>query len=97
MEKIINFIEKWGIKITTILVIIVFFKTCNTNSKIDSDNKQIILLNLKIDSLNQEICKKIQIEGLKSEKRMIQSVDRKILDVNRQNDIDRELQQLEKK
>lgn len=97
MEKILNFMEKWGTKITTVLVIIVFFKTCNTNSKIELDNKQIILLNHKIDSLNYELSKKIQIEGLKSEKRMIQSVDRKILDVNRQNEIDKEISELENK
>ncbi|NBX74788.1 MAG: hypothetical protein EBQ89_10910 [Alphaproteobacteria bacterium] len=97
MEKILNFFEKWGTKITTVLVVIVFFKTCNTNSKIETGNKQIILLNNKIDSLNKELSKKIQIEGLKSEKRMIQSVDRKILDVNRQNEIDKEILQLEKR
>jgi hypothetical protein len=78
-------------------MVIVFFKTCNTNSKIETGNKQIILLNNKIDSLNKELSKKIQIEGLKSEKRMIQSVDRKILDVNRQNEIDKEILQLEKR
>jgi hypothetical protein len=97
MEKILNFFEKWGTKITTVLMVIVFFKTCNTNSKIETGNKQIILLNNKIDSLNKELSKKIQIEGLKSEKRMIQSVDRKILDVNRQNEIDKEILQLEKR
>lgn len=97
MEKLLNFIEKWGTKITTLLVMIVFFKTCNTNSKIEAGNKQIILLNDKIDSLNKELCNRIQIEGLKSEKRMIQSVDRKILDVNRQNEIDKEILQLEKR
>jgi hypothetical protein len=35
----------------------------------------------------------MQIEGLKSEKRMIQSTDRKILDVNRMSEIDKELKQ----
>jgi hypothetical protein len=46
--------------------------------------------------LKQELLKEIKIEGLKAEKRMIQSTDRKILDVNRQAEIDKELQQLEK-
>jgi hypothetical protein len=36
----------------------------------------------------------IKIEGLKSEKRMIQSTDRKILDVQRQTEIDKELSKL---
>ena len=38
----------------------------------------------------------LQIEGLKTEKRMIQSTDRKILDVNRQSEIDKELETLNK-
>jgi hypothetical protein len=37
----------------------------------------------------------LKIEGLKSEKRMIQSTDRKILDVNRQTQIDDEINRLE--
>ena len=39
----------------------------------------------------------LTIEGLKAEKRMIQSTDRKILDVNRQSEIDKEIQVLEGK
>ena len=39
----------------------------------------------------------ITIEGLKVEKRMIQSTDRKILDVNRQSEIDKEIENLETK
>ena len=39
----------------------------------------------------------LTIEGLKSEKRMIQSTDRRILDVNRQTEIDNEIIELENK
>jgi hypothetical protein len=56
-------------------------------------------LNRQLDSIKTEIKltrQEIKIEGLKSEKRMIQSTDRKILDVNRQAEIDKELQQLTK-
>ena len=42
-----------------------------------------------------ELNVKLQIEGLKSEKRMIQSTDRKILDVNRQTEIDNEITKLQ--
>ena len=38
--------------------------------------------------------KDLQIEGLKSEKRMIQATDRKILDVQRQTEIDKEIDKL---
>ena len=103
MKKIINFIEPWEVKIVLFLTFIIFFKTCTTNSKIKSESDKIQVLNGKVDSLRVEINnitnqikKEIKIEGLKSEKRMIQSTDRKILDVNRQTEIDKELSKLEK-
>jgi hypothetical protein len=40
--------------------------------------------------------KDLQIEGLKAEKRMIQSTDRKMMDVQRQSAIDEEIKSLEK-
>ena len=103
MKTVLNFIDTWGIRIVTLFVIITFFKTCTTNSKIKNNSENIIILSGKIDSLNltiknlsKEFEKEIKIEGLKSEKRMIQSTDRKILDVNRQTEIDKELSKLEK-
>ncbi len=45
----------------------------------------------------EELNLRLQIEGLKAEKRMIQSTDRKILDVNRQTQIDNEIKSLESK
>ena len=39
----------------------------------------------------------MQVEGLKSEKRMIQGTDRKMLDVQRQNQIEKEIKELETK
>ena len=44
--------------------------------------------------IRDRLKKEIKIEGLKSEKRMIQSTDRKIFDVNRQTEIDKEIQSL---
>jgi hypothetical protein len=38
----------------------------------------------------------LQIEGLKVEKRMIQATDRKMLDVQRQNVIEKEIEKLSK-
>jgi hypothetical protein len=53
-------------------------------------------LKTEVFVLKKELKKELKVEGLKAEKRMIQSTDRKILDVNRQAEIDKELQQLEK-
>ncbi|MFN7656256.1 MAG: hypothetical protein ACK5OW_00535 [bacterium] len=102
MKTITEFIDKWAIRVMFPLVIIVFFKTCNTNNKVEKTREE---LTFKVDSINNvvkqsaskpEIEKMIKIEGLKSEKRMIQSTDRKILDVNRQSEIDKEIETLNK-
>ena len=102
MKKILSLIDSWGLRVSTILILVVFFKTCGTNSKIkntqdeiQNTTESITKLNKKIDSLTVQLKKEIRKEGLKSEKRMIQSTDRKILDVNRQNEIDKELNLLD--
>jgi hypothetical protein len=103
MKKILSFIDVWGFRIIFPLSLMVFLKTCTTNSKVesvgkkvDNTNKEIDSLYVVINSLKKEIRTEIKIEGLKSEKRMIQSTDRKILDVNRQSEIDKEIENLQK-
>ena len=94
MNKFETFITKHFSKIVLFLLIAILFNTCGNPVK--PLNKRIDSLTLKIDSLsNISVNKKdLRIEGLKSEKRMIQSTDRKILDVNRQSEIDKELESL---
>ena len=89
MKAILNFIDAWGVRIMFLLVVIIFFKTCTTNTKVQNVNDSV-------DSLSVKLIKEIKIEGLKSEKRAIQASDRKILDVNRQTEIDQEISKLEK-
>jgi hypothetical protein len=89
MKAILNFIDAWGVRIMFLLVVIIFFKTCTTNTKVQNVNDSV-------DSLSVELRKEIKIEGLKSEKRAIQASDRKILDVNRQTEIDQEISKLDK-
>jgi hypothetical protein len=96
MRKIIDTINKYGVVVMTPLVLIIFLKTCSTNGKIGKVEDKTEILNLKIDSLQIELRNEIKIEGLKTEKRMIQSTDRKMLDVQRQGEIDKELTKLEK-
>jgi hypothetical protein len=95
---ITDFTDKWANRIMFPLVFIIFLKTCSTNSKIEKTNKDLNQKINKIDSIvTQSVTKTdVKIEGLKSEKRMIQSTDRTILDVNRQTEIDKEIQELEK-
>jgi hypothetical protein len=89
MKAILNFIDAWGVRIMFLLVVIIFFKTCTTNTKVENVNDSV-------DTLSVKLRKEIKIEGLKSEKRAIQASDRKILDVNRQTEIDQEISKLEK-
>ena len=87
MKTIINFIDVWGNRVVFLLVLVIFMKTCSTNGKVDKVTQ-------REDSLEVKLTNDIKIEGLKSEKRMIQSTDRKILDVQRQTEIDKELNKL---
>jgi hypothetical protein len=92
MNKFNEFITKNFQGIVIGLLIVLFFRTCSGGT-----NKRIDRLTKEIDSLKKvSVTKKdLIIEGLKAEKRMIQSTDRKILDVNRQSVIDAELKNLE--
>ena len=79
--------------IMVVLLLLTFLSTCSNSSNVKSLKKEIVRLEHKNDSLNMVLINQMQIEGLKSEKRMIQSTDRKILDVNRMSEIDKELKQ----
>jgi hypothetical protein len=96
MKKLNTFITNHYPKIVICLIILIFFNTCGNPTK--SLNKKIDTLSQKIDSLESITItrKELKIEGLKSEKRMIQSTDRKLLDVTRQSVIDNEIDSLEK-
>jgi hypothetical protein len=96
MQKVNEYIKSYFDKIVIALLLIILTQNCNRDFRTLS--KKVNSLSSKIDSL-QEVTvtkKDLQIEGLRSEKRMIQSVDRKILDVNRQSEIDKEIQNLSK-
>jgi Tfp pilus assembly protein PilO len=97
MKKVIDFIEKYGL---IILVVLIVTSTCSSGmSKRRSEKKisdQFDSLKTEIKTLKNELKKEIKVEGLKSEKRMIQSTDRKIMDLQRQIEIDKELKVLDK-
>lgn len=104
MKRFEEFLTKHWTKIVLILLVAIFVNTCSNPNK--TVNKRIDTLSANVDSLTAEINTlktstltktDLQIEGLKVEKRMIQSTDRRILDVNRQSEIDQELKKLEGK
>lgn len=96
MGKINEFFEKHYKKLMLGLMLIIFVNTCGNPTK--QLNKRVDTLSSKIDSMEVNMVNKndLTIEGLKAEKRMIQSTDRKMLDVNRQSEIDKEIEKLNK-
>lgn len=97
MNKFNEFLSKHFTKIVVVFLLVIFVNTCGNPNK--AVNKRLDILSDKIDSLEQVTVTKneLTIEGLKSEKRMIQATDRKMLDVQRQTEIDNEIKRLEQK
>jgi hypothetical protein len=89
MKNIKSFIDDKFNYLVLLLLLLIFLKSCSISSNIAFLRKEIKKTNLRIDSIPNK--KDLKIEGLKNEKRMIQSTDRRILDVNRQNEIEEEL------
>lgn len=96
MKRLNEFLNKHSMKLILAFTVLIFINTCGNPNK--SLNKKVDKLSNKIDSLELIIVthEDLKIEGLKSEKRMIQSTDRTLLDVNRQSEIDKEISELEK-
>jgi hypothetical protein len=89
-----KFIENNKNSIIIILLLFIIINSCNNNNKIGKMNLILDSLNNKTVSLKQ-LNKIVILEGLKNEKRMIQSTDRKILDLNREKEIDKEIKNIE--
>jgi hypothetical protein len=85
-----EFLKKNFTIIVLVIAVLSFFKSCGDSRSLSKISKQMETLVTK-----EELAKELKREGLKSEKRMIQSTDRKMLDVNRQTQIDEELKKLD--
>jgi hypothetical protein len=96
MGSINQFLDNHYRKIFFFLLVAIFLNTCGNPNKVT--NRRLDTLTAKIDSLQRITVtqKDLQAEGLRVEKRMIQSTDRKMMDVQRQTAIDEELKSLEK-
>jgi hypothetical protein len=101
MEKLLNN-TKFITGFFAVLFLLTLLNTCN----VSGNRKSVVKLQKEVDSLRVEVSnhptqeqldKSLRIEGLKAEKRMIQATDRKILDVQRQTEIDKEIQDLQGK
>jgi hypothetical protein len=91
-----NFIQKNFTTIVLAIMILTFFKGCG-------DGRELTKIRQEIEEIKsttytkEQLDLRLQIEGLKSEHRMIQSTDRKIFDLNRQTQIEKEITDLETK
>ena len=90
-----KFIEKNFVVIVLVIALLSFFKGCG-------DGRELAKMRKEVESIKDstytktELDIELKIMGLESEKRMIQSTDRKIFDVNRQNQIELEIKKLQK-
>jgi thiamine biosynthesis lipoprotein ApbE len=92
MNKFNLFLEKHGTKLILVLMLLTLMKSCSIDSELTVVKKELRKEQQVINNLPTKI--DVQIEGLKSEKRMIQGTDRKMLDVQRQNQIEKEIKAL---
>ena len=97
MNKIKQIVNKHFTEIVLVMLVLLFMRTCN--SDVRSLNKRIDKMSNKVDSLEMTVVthEDLRVEGLRAEKRMIQSTDRKMLDVTRQAEIDKQINALENK
>lgn len=95
MEKLNQFLAKHGSKVIIVLLLLTYMKSCSVDSELTRVKKELRAQADVINSLPSAT--DVKIEGLRVEKRMIQATDRKMLDVQRQNAIEKEIAELEAK
>jgi 5-methylcytosine-specific restriction endonuclease McrBC GTP-binding regulatory subunit McrB len=91
-----NFIQKNFTIIVMVIALLGLFKSCGDARELSKMRKEI--QSIKDSTYTKtELNKELKIMGLESEKRMIQATDRKLLDVQRQTQIDEEIKLLKSK
>jgi 5-methylcytosine-specific restriction endonuclease McrBC GTP-binding regulatory subunit McrB len=91
-----NFIQKNFTIIVMVIALLGLFKSCGDSRELSKMRKEI--QSIKDSTYTKtELNKELKIMGLESEKRMIQATDRKLLDVQRQTQIEEEIKILKSK
>jgi hypothetical protein len=85
-----KFVQENFTVIVLAIAVLTFFKGCG-------DTREISKVRKEMTDLEKRLEVKMKIEGLKSEKRMIQSTDRKLIDVERGIKVDEEIKAEEAK
>jgi hypothetical protein len=91
-----KFIQNNFTVIVLVIALLTLFKSCGDARELSKMRKEIKAIK---DSTftKDELSRELQIMGLESEKRMIQATDRKLLDVQRQTQIEEEIKKLTSK
>ena len=91
-----NFLEKHFTTIALVIAVLGLLKGCGDGRELSKLRKEVEAIK---DSTytKQELNAELKIMGLESEKRMIQATDRKLLDVQRQTEIEEEIKKLKNK
>jgi hypothetical protein len=85
------------------LLLVIFLKQCGTSRDVNKIEKNVKLLSSEVMEIKsktftqEQLAIDLRITGLEAEKRMIQATDRKLLDVRRQSEIEKEIESLKKK
>jgi hypothetical protein len=88
-----KFIQNNFTVIVLVIAILSLFKSCGDSRELSNIKKEI--KSIKDSTYTKtELGIQLKISGLDAEKRMIQATDRKMLDVQRQSQIDEEIKQL---
>ena len=90
-----KFVQENFTVIVLVIALLSFLKSCSDSRSVSKISKDIQAIK---DSTytKQELDRELKIMGLESEKRMIQATDRKLLDVQRQTQIEEEIKKLRK-
>lgn len=93
-----KFLEKHFVTIVFVILIFTFFRGCGDSRELSALKKEMIELkdfSKERTYSKEQLDLRLRIEGLKSEHRMIQATDRKMFDLNRQTQIEKELESLQ--
>jgi len=89
-----QFLDKYFTIVVFVVLILTFFRGCGDSRELTAIKKEI--QDIKENTFTKdELNLRLKIEGLKSEHRMIQATDRKMFDLDRQTEIEKELEVLE--
>jgi len=88
-----KFIQNNFTVIVLVIAVLGLFKSCGDSRELSKMRKEVESIKDSTYS-KSELDRELKIMGLESEKRMIQATDRKLLDVQRQTQIETEIKNL---